>query len=301
MNEIQTQTNPGLTLYSIIRNSSVQVWNGASFENYNSANWSIYASAVPLTQQGNTGFYSANFPVAITAPDTYSIEIFSGTGTLSDTFIAGGSLAWNGTAATSTTFGLQLTSLEMVKTITGITVTTYDSTLLMLINVASQAVQSYCNRQFILNTYAEYYDGPSSTELQLNQYPVISVSGVTLFAQNNFTSFIPGSSIVVNNDIGVISISPNSTYFNYFPYDGWAIQQNILVNYTAGYALIPNDIQFATAYTVRDLFNSIGEDARMKSENIQNSRYEYTKFDDGNHVISSTVRLLLSSYKEFTI
>ena len=61
---IEVGAQSGLNLYSIIRNSSGDVWNGSAFVTYNSANWSTYA--VTMTEQTSSGYYKATFPAAIT-------------------------------------------------------------------------------------------------------------------------------------------------------------------------------------------------------------------------------------------
>lgn len=44
-----------------------------------------------------------------------------------------------------------------------------------IVNAASDTVIRYCNRDFILATYDELYDGPGARNLLLNQYPVTQI------------------------------------------------------------------------------------------------------------------------------
>jgi hypothetical protein len=94
---IDVGSQSGLTLYFLIRNSSGQVWNGAAFEAYNSANWANYDIAA--TEQTSSGYYTATFPAAIPA-GKYSIlahQQSGGSPALGDPVIGVGSIFWNGT------------------------------------------------------------------------------------------------------------------------------------------------------------------------------------------------------------
>lgn len=94
---IEIGSQSGLTLYALIRNSSGQVWNGSSFEAYNSSNWSTYDIA--MTEQSQSGYYTATFPAAISA-GKYSFMVHlqqGGSPALGDPIYGAGSLSWNGT------------------------------------------------------------------------------------------------------------------------------------------------------------------------------------------------------------
>ena len=167
MNEIQTQFVTGQTLYSIIRNSASNIFNGnATFVAFNPPDWPTYAASCPLTEQDDSGFYQANFPTIIVAPDTYTIEIFAqyGNATPNDNYVGGGQLMWNSGAGGNLS-GSNLTSLELVKTLLNISGSTYDSILLNYITVASTAVQNWTHQNLIYQTYNENYDGPWSRTL----------------------------------------------------------------------------------------------------------------------------------------
>lgn len=66
MNPIEISFTPGATLYAIIHHPDGRVWNTNSlaFEAYNAAHWTQYA--ISLTEQTNSGYYSAPYPSQIT-------------------------------------------------------------------------------------------------------------------------------------------------------------------------------------------------------------------------------------------
>jgi hypothetical protein len=99
--EIQFSGQPGETYYTLVRNSQGQVWRPATsaFEAYSAANWSNYATAASLTQQGNSGYYTGNFPTAITANGVYLLDIRRQAGAApleSDLAAGGGEIYWSG-------------------------------------------------------------------------------------------------------------------------------------------------------------------------------------------------------------
>lgn len=57
----------GVTVYAIVRDNDGDVWNGSAFETYSAGNLGTYD--IPLTEQGTSGFYAANFPSGIATSD----------------------------------------------------------------------------------------------------------------------------------------------------------------------------------------------------------------------------------------
>ena len=103
-----------------------------------------------------------------------------------------------------------------------------------LITRVSTEFYTYTGRNILSGTYVESYNGTGSQNLILNQYPVISVSGIainghTINQTNNGNGYITGW----NNDNQQI-----------FVYAGICKGfQNVQVTYTAGYSSIPGDIE----------------------------------------------------------
>jgi hypothetical protein len=113
--QIQVQySTSAVTLYTVIRNTAGQVWNGTSFGTYSTASLSTYA--INLTEQGTASrYYAVAFPATITTAGRYAFSIFQklgGSYAETDTVISGGSLDWDGTAiAGSATTTLKVGSL----------------------------------------------------------------------------------------------------------------------------------------------------------------------------------------------
>jgi hypothetical protein len=301
MNELQTSTITGSTVYAVIRSSAALVWNVSTsmFENFTNADWSNYI--VPLTEQGTSGYFVGNFPTLITTADSFGIEFYSGAGTESDVFIAGGILNWNGTASTFAPTGTNLAALTYVKNYGNITVSTYDGYLTNRIVAASAEIVNYTNNNFTLANYTDIYDGPGSLTLKLANWPVTAVTSVTLEYGSNNPTVVPGANITIDSANGMISYLPSATFVPYFPYG----IQNIQVIYSAGYANIPVDVQEAVAKIVMNKFAIMlagnvvtggGGDMTMSSE--QMTDYKYTRREDANRSISNDIMATLFHYKD---
>ena len=89
----------GKNIYTIVRNSIGQVWNGTTFVSYNGSNFTDYD--VLLTENGSSGTYIGDMPVGISSAGIYTIEArerISGSPAQSDPVIAAGNIEWTGTA-----------------------------------------------------------------------------------------------------------------------------------------------------------------------------------------------------------
>ena len=69
-----------------------------------------------------------------------------------------------------------LTTVTRFKLYLGITGTDDDTLIGQLITRSTNAIQTFCNRDFVDTTYREFYDGDGQSELILHQFPVISVT-----------------------------------------------------------------------------------------------------------------------------
>lgn len=294
MADIETTALTGSSVHAIIRNSVAQPWNGTAFEVWNDAHYASYL--VTLTEQGTSGFFAGSIPVGINEPDTLTIEIYSGPGTLgSDTYLTGGTLEWSGSSVIVPFVGTALTSLAYVKDFCQITGTDFDTFLQNRINGVSAAIESYCRRTFALQTYTDNIDGPGSTTLLIPQFPVVSVTQVvTGFYDPNPTT-IPGSNFIVNKKNGIVSMKPSSTYSPWFGYS----DQGIQITYQAGYSPIPADIQEATASMVRNQYLNIGQDVTLLMEKIGD--YQRTSRSDVQKLLTDDIKETLNNYKQGTV
>ncbi len=104
--ELECDYVTGKTVYFLIRSSVGTIWNGSSLVTYVTGNLSTYV--VLATEQGTSGYYTADFPALLTTAGVYNVvakDRAGGSAAESDTSIASGDLQWAGTAV-SYLFGL---------------------------------------------------------------------------------------------------------------------------------------------------------------------------------------------------
>lgn len=299
MNELNTIATSGSSIYAIIRNSSNQIWQPTTSTFVTEVDGDFANYPISLTEQGATGFFSADFPTAITESGVYLIAIYKGAGSEADPFVSGGTINWNGSGESSDMTGDMLTSLDFVKDFGNITTSAYDNYLTNRIKTASAAISSWCNRTFPLTNYTDYIDGPGSTTLLLPHTPVSAITSITINAQSDQPTVISGENVIVNSDTGIVSIKPTATQIGWFSYDYFSAQQGIKVIYAAGYDTIPLDVQEACAQVVMNRFNLRGANVTMTSEKMLD--YQYTRRSDAQKLLTEDIQATLFKYKDIAV
>jgi len=131
-----------------------------------------------------------------------------------------------------------LTTVAVAKDHLGIPSTdvTQDARLELFINVASDRVANYCERQIVAADVTDIRHGGMTNMLMLNEWPINAVLEVAIDGEGKF----PASSVV---DPGEYRVLDEATllYNTSFPY-GYG---NVRVKYNAGYTVVPSDIEMA--------------------------------------------------------
>jgi hypothetical protein len=152
-----------------------------------------------------------------------------------------------------------LTTLDAVKEYLKIdsTILVDDTRIEGLINACSTAIENYCRRTLHQITYTnEMYDGNNTRYLNLKNYPATAVTQV----QVNGVVIDPSNYVLKDHGVLVrigpypntftgLSMSRFNTVWNRGDY-------NISVSYTAGYAIIPDDIELACKMYVASIFKA---------------------------------------------
>lgn len=153
-----------------------------------------------------------------------------------------------------------LTTVDNVKSYLKIdtSITVDDSRIEMLINACSSAIENFCRRTFNTTTYTdEEYDGNNTRYINLENYPVSSISQVTVNGE-----VISSDQYKVKAKTGVLArIGPYPNTFT-----GLSISRfntvwnrgdaNVLVTYIAGYDVIPPDLEQACILYVMSFYKS---------------------------------------------
>lgn len=112
--------------------------------------------------------------------------------------------------------------------------------LSLAVDAARTAIDEYCHRQFDLQTRTETYDGTGGFSMALRQYPIVSVTSVSVDG-----SPLSASSLSFDGRFLYCSTS-RFTRGN----------GNVLVTYQAGYASVPKDIILAQIQTAQAILNA---------------------------------------------
>lgn len=240
--------------------------------------------AQSLTTIANMRLYLGLYTLTdITASESLTADTANITFTFAHTDLAPNYFGtfYEGTTADSTLSTALLTvnysagSLTVTAAITaGITITTYayfdwdyskDKFLERNINSVSGMVSKYCNRNFIADTYSEFYKGSGRQKLVLNQYPINYLTSISV----DSASLTAGTDYVTSDqtylDQGIIFKNNGWTWYGYLTGlvgELTAPVDNIGVVYSAGYTLepeisrnLPWDLEDAVISMVSDIYD----------------------------------------------
>ena len=137
-----------------------------------------------------------------------------------------------------------LATLSDVKTLAGITDTTQDARLELIINNVSSQIATYCQRQFKKNTYTGEILPPSNRQLLiLRNWPVVSVTSITQDGQA-ITDYTLESKYAESGFLYRESgWMGRGIYRSVLTDDLVAMAHNIQVTYVAGF-LLPGDVGY---------------------------------------------------------
>ena len=180
----------------------------------------------------------------------------------------------------------QLTTLTNLKSYLKISDTTDDTLLQSLIDALSNAIEQYL-RRYVINTTIvnEIYDCSNVIEnLQLNSYPIVSITAMT---QNSDS--IDLDLIDIDNIAGIIKRN-----------DGCSFYGEISIVYKSGLAQnsesVPQDIQLALWQWIESVYRK--QEGNTKSENLGD--YSISYFEN-NDPMPASAKALLDTYKKVII
>lgn len=175
-----------------------------------------------------------------------------------------------------------LTTLKRVQSHLNVTDVNEASELKWLINVASETIESDCNRSFgIASHTAEAYTGTGKKQLVLLQNPVITDPVVTLDSLTVTDYTIDKASGILTRSTGWANW-PSGTFFRD---PVWEKQSAITVTYDAGYVLpkddsvatprtLPFDLEAACVMLVAQMYNQRGSE-HLSSEAVGPLKWVY--------------------------
>lgn len=174
-----------------------------------------------------------------------------------------------------------LTTLANVKQWMGITSNAGDADLSRLITAASNAVISYLNRDLFSGQYDLRFNGKGGVTVVLPQYPVTAVSSV----------IVNGVPIPVGTDMSDgYFFDEGNVYLRGYTFSRGV--QNVRIQFTAGYATTPPEIEQAVIELV-SLRHKERERIGITSKGLAGETITFTQKD-----FTSSVKNVLSQFKK---
>ena len=188
-----------------------------------------------------------------------------------------------------------LVSTAEYKTWRGITGSSQDTLIAFLLGMSSAYVRRACGRNltngFESATRTETYSGTDETTIQLQEWPITSVTSVTQLFAGGSTQALDSTTYRFNADTGILSrIDAVRGRFASFGTDGatvagtWRPEPmfadgffNFSVVYVGGYSTIPADLHQAVCQLTDILYVGRGRDPSLKSESL--GQYSWTAAD----------------------
>lgn len=191
-----------------------------------------------------------------------------------------------------------LTTLANVKAELNITDSSSDAVLRRYISGASLAAAKYCNRVFVVESLSEqflddrqpfeHYRGP----LQLARWPITDLATVTE----------AGSLLDEDDDYLVDPSKGQITRISGNAVSSWC-RFGITVAYSAGYAVIPSDLEDAVIRMVTKRWSAKARDATLKQREIpgvlSESYWIATGEDAGN--LTPDIADILNNYRAINV
>lgn len=138
-----------------------------------------------------------------------------------------------------------LTSLASAKQYLAISDSQADALVQQLITGASAFIQAMASRTFASTDYTDTFDGRGKNKIPLKNYPVTAVSAVTVDGVS-----IPAATNVLASGFLFDQYTLMLRHYRFSPG-----MQNIVVEYTAGLATTPADLDLATCELVALKYN----------------------------------------------
>ncbi len=133
-----------------------------------------------------------------------------------------------------------LTTLANLKQYANITPATDDALLTRMISALSVFVQSWLNRTIAIASYTDTVDGNDGTRIQFANYPVTAVSGLSV----NGNPITQATSPLT---LGYVWTPTQIALQGYCFTRGYS---NVIINYTAGFATTPLDLEQAVCEVI---------------------------------------------------
>lgn len=159
----------------------------------------------------------------------------------------------------------KLITVAQFKANIGLTTSTDDTEIGLMIDRVSAQIVAYCNQNFAKQTYTETLSGSGGKNLLLTNTPIVSITSITydgtLVEASEYVLQEPGIGIVWNNNCW------NYTRGEY-QYSVVYLAGYILPSFTTGTPNLPLDIQAACLEMVKTMYYGRTRDSSISKEAV---------------------------------
>lgn len=142
---------------------------------------------------------------------------------------------------------------------------TDDALIELIINAASQTIESECNRKLVAQSIVELRHGKSSNLMMLKEWPINSITELKFDLQSAFTSpetLVSPTDYTVGDDKMTLVLHSRQIPRGY---------NNVRVTYNAGYSVTPSDLEMACLWICSWMYqirksDDIGRSAKGKGD-----------------------------------
>lgn len=162
-------------------------------------------------------------------------------------------------------------------------------------DAASAQIQKFCDFTFVSGSYSEVWDGAANDELIPREIPITAITSLKFSANGDFSSssIIPPEVYCIGSRGMVVNLRNEMLT----PRGRGLIQ----LIYTAGYSVIPSDLQLAALRQFQYLYKQIGKgDAMVGLKSISKMSEGQTKDDSlSSSGLITEVEGMIKSYRRF--
>ena len=184
---------------------------------------------------------------------------------------------------------MALSTVADYKAYAGITASTWDTQLGVILTAAQKTMERYCNCDSLeAAAYTEYHDGQVSELVVVRNVPINSVTSVILVSVDGSETTVDSDDYTYNSLTGVISFKRPSR--GLVSYDDWGYPEgygdgvspnfgygfrNVKVTYNGGHSSVPADLKFALYRLMDYMFATAGKDQTLSTETL--GSYSYSR------------------------
>lgn len=214
---------------------------------------------------------------------------------------------------------MAIISTTEYKAYAGITATTYDTQLAVIIPALQDTIERWTGRKFDTATFTDKLDGADYDSVTVKNPPIVSVTSVTINYVPSGSAALDASDFLFSTtDDGRLWLAASGIYRRGPDQDGMPVspafgpylrfpkgRENVAVVYVGGYSsmTMPGSLKFAMYKLTAIALNQAGIDLTLKSERL--GQYGYTRMSpselsasaDGALAIGVDVQQILNGFR----